>query len=75
MPYYWKRGLLMGLVTGTMLHLLLQQLEARQPDLPLGNMPMAATQSVPHKSTPLGPFIGVVVFALCCVMPGPKEKP
>lgn len=72
MPYYWKRGLLVGLVVGVMLHLLLLQLASRQPELPEGNIPVAATQRVPHKTTPLGPLMGIVIFTMCCVMPGPQ---
>lgn len=74
MPYYWKRGLIVGLVVGLTLHILLQQLSARAP-LPQGNMPMddpAAPTPVREHHTPLGPLMGIVLFALCCVMPGPN---
>lgn len=73
MPFYWKRGLAMGLVVGVMLHLLLQQLELRSPVLPMGNVPTQANSRPVHRGTPLGPLLGVTVFVLCCVMPGPSE--
>ena len=73
MPYYWKRGLVVGLVTGFMLHILLQQLADRHPVLPEGNVPVATVGSAPPppKGTPLGPLMGLTVFVLCCVMPAP----
>lgn len=73
MPYYWKRGLIVGLVVGFLLHGLLLGLEARRPDVPEGNFVTARTERQAHKGTPLGPLLGLTVFALCCVMPGPKE--
>lgn len=73
MPYYWKRGLLVGLVVGVMLHLLMIQLQSRTPDFPEGNIPVAESQAVPPRpTTPLGPLMGLVVFAACCWMPGPN---
>ena len=73
MPYYWKRGLIAGLVVGITLHILLQQLAIRRPAQPLGNIPMTAseTETAPRPRTPLGPLMGVTIFVLCCVMPGP----
>lgn len=73
MPYYWKRGLIAGLVVGVMLHILLQQLTARTP-MGSGNMQMdnpSAPAPVQTHHTPLGPLMGLTIFALCCVMPGP----
>jgi hypothetical protein len=72
-PYYWKRGLIVGLVTGLMLHVLLQQLADRHPVQPEGNVPVASVaEATPtHRPTPLGPLMGLTIFVLCCVMPAP----
>lgn len=74
MPYYWKRGMVAGLVVGFMLHVLLQQLALRHPPPATGNYPVSAGASsdASNRGTPLGPLMGLVIFALCCVMPGPK---
>lgn len=73
MGYYWKQGLIAGLAVGLVLHILMQQLSARSP-LPDGNMPVEqAGKPAPVSShhTPLGPLMGLTIFALCMVMPGP----
>lgn len=72
MPYYWKRGLVAGLVIGLMLHVLLQQLELRHPAQANGNFPMTSAPTASPSKTPLGPLMGLVIFALCCAMPGPS---
>lgn len=61
----------MGLVVGVMLHGLLLGLEQRRPQVPEGNFVTGRTEHQAHKGTPLGPLLGLVVFALCCVMPAP----
>lgn len=74
MGYYWKQGLIAGLVVGFVLHVLMQQLSARSP-LPDGNMQMDQPGKVAPVSThhtPLGPLMGLTIFALCMVMPGPN---
>jgi hypothetical protein len=72
-PYYWKRGLLFGVIIGVILHLLLGHLAARDEGLSSSNLPTASTtRPEPKPGTPLGPLIGVTVFLLCCVMPGPQ---
>ena len=76
MPYYWKRGLAVGLVVGLMLHLLIQQLEARSPEIPRGNY-QVAVPSQPQPARPrtsLGLVMGLTVFLLCCAMPGPHAS-
>lgn len=75
LPPYWKRGAIYGLVVGLSLHLLLRELQARTPEMPLGNM--ATERSQPHhrKTTPLGPLLGVTIFVLFCVMPGSRPEP
>lgn len=76
MPYYWKRGLVLGVVVGLMLHILLQQLSLRTPPQPQGNLevsqPTRKSQPVRHQ-TPLGLVMGLTLFVLCCAMPGPQE--
>ena len=73
MGYYWKQGLVAGLVVGLVLHILMMQLQARSP-LPQGNVPVDQPKSpgpVTEHHTPLGPLMGLTIFALCFVMPGP----
>jgi hypothetical protein len=66
----------MGLVVGVTMHLLMHQLQSREPEIALGNMPTAAnTPQSKHQPTPLGPLMGITVFALCCVLPGSPPKP
>lgn len=77
MPYYWKRGLLVGLVVGVMLHFLLQQLQARSPEVPRGNYQMSVpspSQAPSRPRTSLGLVMGLTVFLLCCAMPGPNAS-
>lgn len=76
MPYYWKRGLLVGLVVGVMLHFLILQLEARSPEVPRGNYQVATpARSEPKRPrTSLGLVMGLTVFLLCCAMPGPHAS-
>ncbi len=72
MGYYWKQGLIAGLAVGFVLHILMQQLAARST-LPTGNVEMeqpGKAAPVTHH-TPLGPLMGLTIFALCMVMPGP----
>lgn len=74
MGYYWKQGLVAGLVVGFVLHILMQQLQARSP-LPQGNVPVDQPRNpgpVTEHHTPLGPLMGITIFALCFVMPGPN---
>ncbi len=74
MGYYWKQGLAAGLAVGLVLHILMQQLAARSP-LPDGNMAIdqpAKPAPVSSHHTPLGPLMGLTIFALCMVMPGPN---
>jgi len=71
--YYWKQGLVAGLVVGLVLHILMMQLQARSP-LPQGNVPVDQPKNpgpVTEHHTPLGPLMGLTIFALCLVMPGP----
>ncbi|MFN8611041.1 MAG: hypothetical protein U0931_26095 [Vulcanimicrobiota bacterium] len=74
MGYYWKQGLITGLVVGLLMHVLMQQLQARPPlaqgNFPVDNPQAPAPLSRPH--TPLGPLMGLTIFALCWVMPGPN---
>lgn len=74
MGYYWKQGLVTGLIVGVLLHVLLQQLSSRGT-MPQGNLPMDnpnAPIPVTRPHTPLGPLMGVTIFLLCWVMPGPN---
>jgi hypothetical protein len=74
--HYWKQGLVLGLVVGVMLHVLLQQLSSRGA-LPQGNLPVDRPNStipVSRPHTPLGPLMGITIFALCWVMPGPNAS-
>ncbi len=74
MGYYWKQGLGAGLAVGFVLHILMQQLTAREP-LPDGNLPVEQQgKPVPVNThhTPLGPLMGLTIFGLCMVMPGPN---
>ncbi|MCW5871054.1 MAG: hypothetical protein KIS61_27610, partial [Candidatus Eremiobacteraeota bacterium] len=53
---------------------LMQQLAARSP-LPDGNLPVeqpGQPAPVSRHHTPLGPLMGLTIFALCMVMPGPN---
>ena len=66
----------MGLVVGVTLHLLMDQLQSREPEFPMGNLPTAATtRSETRKPTPLGPLMGITIFVLCCMMPGAPPEP
>jgi hypothetical protein len=72
-PYYWKRGLAAGLIIWAVLSFLVARLDLRGKELASGNIPMETevTYEVPTRQTDFGVFLGVIVFALFCVVPGP----
>ena len=72
LPYYWKRGLLAGIVIWLVLGFLVSHLEKRQ-ELMDSNVPVAQKPAArpPMKQTDFGSFLGVLIFALFCAVPGP----
>ena len=75
-PYYWKRGLLAGVSIGIVLSFLIGRLDRRSQQM-TSNIPVEPEQvyATPRPRTDFGMFVGVVVFALFCVVPGPFRSP
>ena len=72
LPYYWKRGVIAGLAIWIILSYLVGRLEVRE-QIATSNMPQETEIKLrkPAHQTDFGSFLGVLVFALFCVVPGP----
>ena len=64
-PFYWKRGLFAGLAIAAIMSFLVHRL------VPTLSGAAADAASSPHH-TPFGPLMGMIIFALFCVLPGPN---
>ena len=74
LPYYFWRGLLAGLVVWLLMSFLVNRLDTRskqmESNFPVDD-PSRVTFTAPEHRTDFGGFLGVIVFALFCVVPGP----
>jgi hypothetical protein len=75
LPYYWKRGVIAGVAIWLILSYLVSRLEVRE-QIAGSNMPQETEIKLkkPAHQTDFGGFLGVLVFALFCVVPGPYHN-
>lgn len=72
LPYYWKRGAVAGVAIWLILTYLVSRLEVRE-QIAGSNMPQETEIKLqkPAHQTDFGGFLGVLIFALFCAVPGP----
>lgn len=77
LPYYFWRGVLAGLAVYTLMSFLINRLDMRAQQItsnvPVDEPTRKVVQQAPRRQTDFGGFLGVIVFALFCVVPGPYE--
>jgi hypothetical protein len=72
-PYYWKRGLCAGLAIGAIMTFLSHRIDPVALQAAQGAAVVGGVREVDstNHGTPFGPMLGVLIFVLFCVMPGP----